>query len=137
MEPELIEGDIFSDSRGRLFHINNLDLSPIKRMYVIENKSIFQYRGWKGHLVESRWFFCSVGSIEVHITPISSFETRDPKIKIYNLTQEKMNVLFVPNGYSTLIKQSQDKSRLLVMSDYVLGDSDDENLNWESNFFIK
>ena len=48
-----------------------------------------------------------------------------------------MNVLFVPNGYSTLIKQSQDKSRLLVMSDYVLGDSDDENLNWESNFFIK
>ncbi|MDG1709830.1 MAG: sugar epimerase [Schleiferiaceae bacterium] len=137
MKPELIEGDIFSDSRGRLFHINDFDLSPVKRMYVIENKSVFQYRGWKGHSVERRWFYCSVGSIELHVTPVSSFETNDPKIKIYNLSHEKMEILFVPRGYATLIKQGHDKSRLLVMSDYLLGDSNDEDLIWESKFFIK
>lgn len=136
MEPELLQGGIFSDSRGKLFHINNFDLSPIKRMYVIENKSILQYRGWKGHLIENRWFYCLVGSIELHVAPISSFETKDPKIKTYNLNQEKINVLFVPKGYATLIKQSQEKSRLLVMSDYLLGESDDETLIWDSKFFI-
>jgi len=136
-EPELIKGNIFSDSRGKLFHVNNFDLSPIKRMYIIENINISYHRGWKGHSIEKRWFYCQMGEIEIHVVSIDCFKTKKPKIDIFNLNEEKLNVLFVPNGYATIIKQKVNNSRLVAMSDYLIGESNDENLRWDHNFFKK
>jgi len=39
MKPLIIEGKVNIDNRGKLFHINNFDLSPVKRIYTIENKT--------------------------------------------------------------------------------------------------
>jgi dTDP-4-dehydrorhamnose 3,5-epimerase-like enzyme len=137
MKPLLIEGNIFSDDRGKIFHVNDFDLSPIKRMYAIENINSAFYRGWKGHVVENRWFYCQIGAIEIQVIPIECFETKEPNIEKFNLTEENLNILFVPHGFATMIKQNRIKSRLLAMSDHVLGESNDENLRWESNFFKK
>jgi len=134
-EPKIIQGKKNSDQRGKIFHVNDFDLSPVKRIYVIENKNIFINRGWKGHMIESRWFFCSKGSIEIQVVPINSFSERINKIVKFNLSEEELNILFVPNGYATLVKQIKDKSRLVAMSDYLIGVSNDEDLRWNSNFF--
>ena len=53
------------------------------------------------------------------------------------ISAEKWNQIFVPKGFATLIKQNQDKSRVVAMSDYSLGESNDENLRWDSKFFKK
>ena len=130
-------GNIHSDDRGKIFHINNFDLTPIKRMYAIENNNTTQYRGWKGHLVENRWFYCQIGEIKVQVVSVECFKKKEPKIETFNLTEENLNILFVPKGFATLIKQNKNKSRVVAMSDYLLGESNDENLRWESNFFKK
>ena len=136
-KPILILGNIYSDDRGKIFHINNFDLTPIKRMYSIENINTAQYRGWKGHLIENRWFYCQKGDIEVKVTSIKCLEKNKPKIESFNLTEENLNILFVPKGFATIIKQNRNESRVVAMSDYLLGESNDENLRWESNFFEK
>ncbi len=48
LQPKLIKGQIHSDERGKVFHINEFDLSQNKRMYIIENMNIIDHRGWKG-----------------------------------------------------------------------------------------
>jgi hypothetical protein len=35
---------------------NELDLSEMKRMYVIENADLSVQRAWQAHQVEKRWF---------------------------------------------------------------------------------
>ena len=62
MRPELIEGGIFEDERGALSHVNDFDLSKIKRMYVTSNANTSFVRAWMAHKIESRWFFCTQGS---------------------------------------------------------------------------
>ena len=137
MKPIIIEGHIFSDARGKLFYNNNFDISPIKRMYVIENINPNQLRGWKGHMIENRWFYCQTGEIEIQTVSLKCFEKKNPKIEKFNLSDENLNILFVPKGFATIIKQNQNKSRVVAMSDYFLGESNDENLKWPSNFFNK
>ena len=135
MKPIILSGDIHTDKRGRIFHVNNFDLSKIKRIYIIENKSTVLQRGWKGHLVEKRWFICSYGEVEIKVISIDSFKTHNPNHQTYVLSDTDLNVLYVPEGYATMIRQAKKKSRVMAMSDYLLGTSNDENLRWNSNFF--
>lgn len=132
MNVKLIKGGKNQDARGQIFHVNDFDVSLVKRIYIIENKTIFQNRGWKGHKIENRWFFCSKGSIEIRVASINSLET---KKNIYGekfiLGENNLDILFVPKGFATLIRQVQSESRIVAMSDYFLGVSNDEDLRWE------
>lgn len=134
-KPSIIKGSIHEDDRGKVFHVNNFDLSLIKRIYIIENKDLTVKRGWKGHLVENRWFYCSKGEIEIQVVSIDNFSIKSPVIELFKLSDKNLNILFVPKGFATLIKQSKKASRITAMSDYLLGKSDDEDLRWESNIF--
>jgi dTDP-4-dehydrorhamnose 3,5-epimerase-like enzyme len=133
--PLLIVGGKNSDERGKIFHVNKFDLTSVKRIYIIENKNIFISRGWKGHMIESRWFFCSKGSIEIQIAAINSFSTKNNELTTFILSDDDLNILYVPKGHATMVRQIKDKSRLVALSDFKLGVSNDEDLRWESNFF--
>ena len=61
--PKIIKGDLFKDKRGKLFSCNQFDMTSVKRMYSIENINSDYIRGWKGHKIETRWFFATKGSI--------------------------------------------------------------------------
>ena len=74
-------GNIHSDDRGKIFHINNFDLTPIRRMYAIENVNTTYFRGWKGHLIENRWFYCQIGEIEVQVVSVECFQKKNLKLK--------------------------------------------------------
>ena len=131
----LREGDKSNDDRGILFHNNDFDLSPIRRVYVIENKNTNYFRGWKGHKIENRWFTCVKGKIRVYLTSIENLENRIEKYQYFELNEDKMDVLFVPSGHATLIKQITANSRIMVFSDWLIGESNDENLRWPNNIF--
>jgi len=134
-KPTIIKGSIHKDDRGKVFHVNNFNLNPIKRIYIIENKDLNINRGWKGHLVENRWFYCSKGEIEIQVVPINDFSVKFPAIEFFKLSDKNLNILFVPKGFATLIRQYKKESRVTAMSDYLLGESDDEDLRWKSNIF--
>ena len=131
--PNIIKGDLFKDNRGKLFSCNQFDMSFVKRMYSIENTNSNYIRGWKGHKIETRWFFATKGSIIINTILISDLEKAHPLplINTFKLNEDNLNVLEVPPGFATSIKQYSNGDRICVFADYELGVCDDEDLRWE------
>ena len=133
-KPYIIKGEAFSDHRGGIFSCNSFDMSLVKRVYIIENIDNSFLRGWKGHKVETRWFFASRGSIRIDVIPISDLENRkSPLISVssFALREGELDVLKVPPGFATSIKQYSNGDKVCVFADYKINTSNDEDLRWE------
>jgi len=131
--PMIIKGDLFKDKRGKLFSCNQFDMTRVKRMYSIENINSDYVRGWKGHKIETRWFFATKGSIIINTISISDLEDPDSfsVINTFKLNDNNLDVLKVPPGFATSIKQYSNGDRICVFADYELGLSGDEDLRWD------
>ena len=137
MEPSLISGNCHKDSRGLLFYNNDFDLTNIKRMYVIENSTVDLIRAWQGHKIEQRWFSAVQGRFKIQLIAIDNWEKpKDslPRLE-YILKSETLDILHVPSGYVSSIQALEEKSKLLVMSDYHLGEINDD-FRYQMNYFI-
>jgi dTDP-4-dehydrorhamnose 3,5-epimerase-like enzyme len=138
MGPNLISGNCHKDKRGQLFYNNNFDASTIKRMYIIENHSIEFIRAWQGHKVEQRWFSAVKGSFIIQLIAIDNWDKPSetlPRLD-YVLESATLDVLHIPAGYVSSIQAVEEKSKLVVMSDYHLGEINDE-FRYALNYFIK
>ncbi|SMC82394.1 WxcM-like domain-containing protein [Moheibacter sediminis] len=124
----LLKGKIHSDERGTITFNNDFDASQVKRIYTIENNSVEFIRGWQGHKVEQRWFACINGKFEIQVIEIDDFQnpSKDLTIDKYELTTDALNFLHVPAGFVTAIQAIEGNSKLLVLSDYLLGEIQDE-----------
>lgn len=124
----LLEGKKHQDERGIITYNNDFDTSIIKRIYTIENLSTDFIRGWQGHKIEQRWFACMKGSFEIAVIQIDDFEnpSKDLMINKYQLNDEKLTYLHVPAGCITAIQSKEENSKLLVLSNYGLGEISDE-----------
>src|SRR5690606_6823515 len=125
---ELLEGKRHEDVRGVITYNNDFDASNIKRIYTIENHSVDFIRGWQGHKIEQRWFAAMKGSFEISVIPIDDFEkpSKDLTIQQYILNDESLTYLHIPSGHITAIQALEEKSKLLVLADYALGEVKDE-----------
>lgn len=133
MNPRIIKSGIHIDNRGIILHNNEFDLSPIKRIYIIQNSNLNYLRGWKGHLIENRWFLCVKGIVGIYVAKISDLNKKNKKYSFFELNENDMNVLYVPSGNATLIKQISQNSRLMAFSDWLIGESNDEDCRWPNN----
>lgn len=132
-KPKLHIGGASTDERGTIFHNNGFDFYGISRAYIIENTGIELKRGWKGHLIEKRWFFCTKGCMQIDVIKINDLKNNITNVTTYTLQEDRLDVLEVPPGYATLIQQTEEKSRVVAFSDYKLGETDDDNLRWNHN----
>jgi dTDP-4-dehydrorhamnose 3,5-epimerase-like enzyme len=138
MSPNLISGNCHKDERGQLFYNNDFDLTNIKRMYVIENSSIDIIRAWQGHTIEQRWFSATKGSFKIQLIVVDNWNTPSltlPKIT-YTLHSETLDILHIPAGYISSIQALEEKSKLVVMSNYHLGELNDE-FRYPMDYFTK
>jgi dTDP-4-dehydrorhamnose 3,5-epimerase-like enzyme len=128
MVPLIINGGCHYDQRGSLFYNNDFDASIIKRIYVIENCNTDFIRGWQGHKVEQRWFSAITGSFKIELIKIDNWENppRDLKPSVFVVKSDTLDVLYVPHGYVSSIQTLSEGSKLLVMTDYLLGEIEDE-----------
>jgi dTDP-4-dehydrorhamnose 3,5-epimerase-like enzyme len=130
-KPYIIKGEIFTDHRGDLFSCNNFDMSMVKRMYIIDNIDNSYVRGWKGHKIETRWFFASKGSVTINTISISNLENKNLSlINSFILSEGNLDILKVPPGFATSIKQYSNGDKICVFADFKLGVTDDEYLRW-------
>lgn len=134
--PQIIKGEKYSDDRGHLFFNNDFNATSIKRIYFIENNDTEYIRGWTGHKIEQRWFIASEGSFTIKLIEIDCWEdpAKDLKVIKFDLTAEKLDVLHMPSGYVSAIQAREEKSKLLVMVNYSLGEIDDE-YRFPSDYF--
>lgn len=126
MEP--LTGGSHEDERGIILFNNALDLSLAKRMYVIENKETEICRAWQGHQIECRWFVAVQGMFEIRLVKIDDFENPSDDLEVQNfiIKSSSMDSLFVQKGYASSIQALELKSKLVVFSDYLLGEVKDD-----------
>lgn len=136
MEPVLIKGGEFKDERGRLSYNNGFDASEVCRIYTIENIDTEFVRGWQGHSLEQRWFSAIFGTFEIKLIKIDNWEqpSKCLEIKAFKLDSQTLDVLHVPAGFISSIRALQQDSKLLVMADYPLGETNDER-RYSSDYF--
>ena len=93
-------------------------------------------RGWQGHGIERRWFSALIGSFEIKLIKITNWKAPNKKSKSnsYILKSKSFDILCIPKGYISSIKALEEKSKLLVMSDYHLNEVNDE-YRFDSNYF--
>jgi dTDP-4-dehydrorhamnose 3,5-epimerase-like enzyme len=137
VKPKIIHGDAHTDQRGILIYNNSFDASEIKRIYFIENKDTLIVRAWQGHKIEQRWFSVVRGSFKIQLIAIDNWEK--PSIDLVPMTfflnSNKLTVLHIPAGYVSSIQAIEEKSKLMVMANYLMGEVKDE-YRFEVDYFI-
>ena len=127
-QPTIIPGACHQDQRGKLRYNNDFNSSMVKRIYLIENSAEQPVRGWQGHRIEQRWFLATRGAFEIYTIAVDNWE--HPSVDLphfkYMLRQQKPDVLHIPSGYITAIRSLEPESTLMVMSDYLMGEVNDE-----------
>lgn len=136
MVPKLILGGLHGDQRGVLRYNNDFDLHAIKRFYIIENQKTDFVRGWQGHKIERRWFSVMKGSVRIRLIAVDNWENPNPDLESLDfvLTAIKLDVLEVPAGYISSIQFMEEGGILSVMSDYLIGEIEDE-YRYDINYF--
>ena len=136
MISKIITGSSHSDQRGSLFYNNDFDAAAIRRMYVIENKNTDFIRAWQGHQIEQRWFSVVQGSFRIRLIAIDDWDSPSSNLEqfTFEVHSGKLDVLHVPSGYVSSIQSLERGSKLLVLSDYLLGAIQDE-YRYEADYF--
>jgi dTDP-4-dehydrorhamnose 3,5-epimerase-like enzyme len=137
MKPTLISGNCHQDQRGQLFYNNDFDTSSIKRMYVIENHSVDFIRAWQGHKIEQRWFSAIQGHFKIQLIAIDNWDKPSETLTRldYILKSATLDILHIPAGYVSSIQALEEKSKLVVMTDYHIGEIRDE-FRYPADYFI-
>ncbi|MBQ0909628.1 WxcM-like domain-containing protein [Flavobacterium sp. F-328] len=136
--PQLIKGNSNADDRGVLHFNNDFNAFGVKRIYTIQNRDTKFVRGWQGHKIEQRWFSAIQGSFKIFLIAIDDWNAPSTNLIQHEfiLDAQKMDVLHVPSGYVSSIQSLEKSSKLLLMSDYLLGDINDE-YRYDINYFTK
>lgn len=124
---DTIIGNAFVDERGTLLYNNGLDLSEIKRMYVIENRDLDTVRAWQGHRVEKRWFIAVKGKFLIKLVKIDDFECPSDSLDVESVELDSITLqaIVIEAGYASSIQALEVESKLLVFSNYKMGELDD------------
>lgn len=138
-KPSLIEGGAFEDERGKLEFVNNFNLTKAKRFYITTNNSTQLFRGWQGHKIEKRWFYCIKGVFEIKLIKIDNWKNPSDNLKIeeFILDEKTPQVLFIPNGYINGFRATVEESKLLIFSDYLLNEITDDEVRYHPEKWLK
>jgi dTDP-4-dehydrorhamnose 3,5-epimerase-like enzyme len=107
-------------------------------MYVIENHSVNFIRAWQGHKIEQRWFSAIQGHFKIQLIAIDNWDKPSETLTRldYILESATLDILHIPAGYVSSIQALEEKSKLVVMSDYLLGELNDEFI-YPMDYFTK
>lgn len=130
----MIQGDVFSDLRGRVLFNNQLDLTAVKRIYFIENAEGEPVRAWQGHRIEHRWFTAVKGAFKIRVVKVDDWSNPSGALvaEEFILDEQSFNTLVVEPGHATSVRALEHGSRLMCCSDYAIGSVDD-NIKFDSN----
>jgi len=124
----LIIGKHHTDERGTVNFNNDFDASEVKRIYFIENKNTDIIRAWHGHKIEKRWFSAVQGSFKIKVIKIDNWDVPSVNLSYeeFKLDAQDLKILYVPEGYATSIQALEEKSKLMLMGNYLMGETKDE-----------
>lgn len=137
-EIKFIEGGISCDHRGKISHVNNLDMNEIERFYIIHQKETSVIRAWHAHQTEKKWFYVIRGSFVAAFVKIDDWKNPSLYLKpeIFQLTANNSQILFVPEGYANGFKANEPDSELLVFSNKVLPVALNDSWRYDAKMWV-
>lgn len=133
-KPVLFQGGYHEDDRGFVYYNNSLDLTMVKRTYMIHPHSTSNIRAWQGHKIEQKWFQAIAGKFKIIVIQPDNWDNPSENLgwQEYDLSYIDNQVLYVPGGYATGLKSTEPESRLLVFSDLTLEESSLDNFRFDT-----
>lgn len=118
MGVEIVNGEIFRDHRGRIASLNGFRFDGVARVYFITHPDVSVIRGWQGHKLEKKWFYCVRGAFRIGVVEIDDWEkpSKELKPEVIGLSEEESRIVCVPEGFATCIKADVPDSTLMVLS---------------------
>lgn len=132
MEIVQTTGGQHTDKRGTIKFYNELDLSRVKRMYQISPaKDIL--RGWQGHRKETKWFFCTKGTITLFLIKVDNMENPSEKLipEKFNLKEEDNIIIEVPGGFANGFSTYSESSEVCIFSSFTLEESQKDDFRFD------
>lgn len=138
MDIEIVNGGVFEDERGKLFHVNDFDFSEVKRFYVIEHPDHHIIRAWQGHQFEKKWFYVVSGSFCVAWVKVDNWERPNPNVKAEYviLKANESRIVAIPCGYANGLKALESNSKIVVFSDMTLEKSVKEKIRYPKHYWF-
>jgi dTDP-4-dehydrorhamnose 3,5-epimerase-like enzyme len=131
-KPELIQGGVSTDDRGRVYFANALDLTACRRLYLIENFSTGTVRAWHAHRRERKWIVAVEGAALACCVEIDDWEAPSTTLEVHRsvLDARRLSVLAVPAGYANGAMSLEPGTKLLYLSDADLDASLDDDVRF-------
>ena len=135
--PYLIKGGKASDDRGSLQFINDLDLSNMKRFYIVRNYDINFIRAWHAHKFESKYVMCLHGSAKICAVKIDNFQNPSKSLEVHKffIDQHTPEILVIPNGFANGFISLEYNTRLIFFSDKTLKESIDDDYRYPFDYW--
>ena len=142
MKATLTAGETFTDHRGILKYVNEINPGYFCRFYTITHPDINVIRAWQGHKIEEKAFYAISGSFTIAVVQPENFDVLSDNEKpvFFNLSEINQQFLRVPEGCYTGIKALSLIATLLVLSSLNIDKSKaddfrqpaDRWVNWEN-----
>lgn len=137
-EIQVIQGEIFTDHRGKISSLNNFHFEGVRRTYVIHHPDVSVVRGWHAHKFERKWFYCIKGNFSVALVKIDNWDAPSPDLKaeIFHLSEDDSKIVCVPQGYANCLKAMTKDAVMLVLSDKILPDAYSDSWRYDSRMWV-
>lgn len=138
-EIKIVEGGIFTDYRGQISFVNELDMSEVARFYMIYHSDASVIRAWHAHQTEKKWFYAVKGSFTTAFVKIDNWEnpSLDLKPEVFHLTDKKSSILCIPEGYANGIKAEEPDSILMVLSNKILSEAVKDSWRYDPHLWME
>ena len=135
---EVKQGELFDDHRGRISSINTFDFEGVERFYLIHHPDKSVIRGWHGHKIEKKWFYCVKGAFTIAIVEPDNWDmpSKDLEAEIFYLTENDSKIICVPKGFANCIKALDDNSSLLIYSGKKLPEAYSDSWRYDSSMWV-
>jgi dTDP-4-dehydrorhamnose 3,5-epimerase len=121
----LVEGGLAIDDRGSLAFVNDFDLGPARRFYIVRNHQRGFVRAWHAHREERKFITVVEGSVLLCCVRVDDWDepSRDLPISRYVLSALKPGVLAIPGGFAHGFMTLTEGAAVMVFSSRTLEES--------------
>lgn len=136
-DPQLIEGNLAVDDRGKLGFINGFNFDKVKRFYWISNHKLGFIRAWHGHKQEAKYVTVVEGTVLICAVKIDDWKnpSKDSKVWRYTLSEHKPSVLFIPAGYANGFMNLTENAKLIFFSTSDLEESKGDDFRFDARYW--
>ena len=137
-EIRVIQGDISVDYRGQISHVNSLEMSEVRRFYIIHQNDTSIIRAWHAHQHEKKWFYAVKGSFTTAFVKIDDWENPSHGLlpEVFHLSADNSRILCIPEGYANGIKAEEPDSILMVFSNKILSEAVNDSCRYDKNWWM-